>query len=99
METFSDRLKAARERKGMMQRDVADVLGCAPTSLTNWEHGKVQPSLEVLARLCEVLGISPLDLLDRHYTYNDIVAISLKPAYERTYQESVALNFSYEILQ
>jgi len=99
METFGERLKAARERKGLMQRDVAAALDCAPTSLTNWERGKVQPPLEVLARLCEALGVNPLDLLDKHYTFDDIVGISSKPAYERSYQETVALNFSREILE
>lgn len=98
MESFGERLKAARERKGLMQRDVAAALDCAPTSLTNWERDKVQPSLEVLERLCEVLEANPLDMLDRQYSYSDIVNISMKPTYERSYQEMVALNFSAKVL-
>ena len=99
METFGDRLKAARMRKGMMQKDVAALLDCAPTSLTNWELGKIEPSMEVLSRLCEVLEVQPLDLLDRQYSFGDIAKIALKPGHERTYQEKVALNFSGALLE
>lgn len=99
MNTVGERLKAARMKKGLKQSEVAAVLKCAPTSLTNWENDKIQPSFEILARLCEVLEISPLDLLDRQYLYDDIVEISAKPLYERTYEEKIALNFTRFNLQ
>lgn len=79
MKTFGDKLKDARTAKGLKQSEVAEKLDCAPTSLTNWENGKVQPSLDVLSRICEVYEISPLSLLTREYSYNDIVTISEKP--------------------
>ena len=99
METFGDKLKIARIRKKLKQSEVAAILECAPTSLTNWESGKIQPSFEVLARLCEVLEISPSDLLSKRYSYDEITTIANKPAYDRTYEEQVALNFSYTILE
>ncbi len=98
MKTFGDKLKDARNAKAMKQSEVAEKLNCAPTSLTNWENGKVQPSLDVLSRLCEVYEISPLSLLAREYSYNDIVAIAEKAVPERTYEEQIALNFSHGIL-
>lgn len=99
MNTVGERLKAARINKGLKQSEVAAVLECAPTSLTNWENDRIQPSLEILARLCEVYEISPLSLLAREYSYNDIVAISEKPVPERDYEEQIALNFSHGILE
>lgn len=98
MKTFGDKLREARTNKGLKQSEVAEQLNCAPTSLTNWENGKVQPSLDVLSRLCAVYEISPLSLLDREYSYSDIVAISEKAVPERTYEEQIALNFSHSIL-
>ncbi|EHL69845.1 helix-turn-helix domain-containing protein [Cloacibacillus evryensis] len=98
MKTFGDKLKDARTAKGLKQSEVAEKLDCAPTSLTNWENGKVQPSLDVLSRICEVYEISPLSLLTREYSYNDIVTISEKPVPEREYEEQIALNFSHGIL-
>ena len=99
METFADKLKAARLRKGFKQSDVAAELDCAPTSLTNWESGKIQPSLDVLAKLCEVLEISPLSLLRKEYSFRDLAVIAAKPSYERSYEDQVALNFSSDILE
>ena len=76
MATFGEKLKAARLNKGLKQSEVAEKLDCAPTSLTNWENDKVQPSLDVLSKLCEVYEISPLSILDRRFEYSDIVAIA-----------------------
>jgi len=96
--TFGSKLKEQRVRKELKQTEIAAILDCAPTSLANWENGKIQPSMGVLARLCEILEISPLNLLGKEYSYEDIVGIAGKPVYERKYEEHVALTFSYEIL-
>lgn len=87
MKTFADKLRDARNATGLEQSEVAKQLDCAPTSLTNWKNGKVQPSLDVLSRICSIYNISLLSLLDREYSYNDIVEIAGKPVPERTYEE------------
>lgn len=90
---FCENLKQARTNKNMKQADVAELLGCAPTSLTNWENGKVQPSLDVLSRICAIYEISPLSLLEKEYSFDELAAISGKPVPERSYEEQIALNF------
>ena len=99
MSTFGERLRTARLDKGLKQAEVAEKLGCAATSLTNWESGKIQPSLDVLSRLCEIYEIEPLSLLGREYEYGDLVDIANKPVQERAYEEQIALNFSEPILR
>lgn len=96
--TIGEKLKEARLAKGLKQSDVASKLGCAATSLTNWEKGKVNPSLEVLSSLCQIYEISALSLLSKKYRYEDLVAIADKPVPDRSYEEQVALNFSQPIL-
>ena len=98
METFGDKLRQARQNKDLLQSDVAEKLGCAPTSLTNWEKNKVQPSLDILSQLCDIYEISALSLLERTYSYDDVINISRKPVPQRTYEERIALNFSAPIL-
>ncbi|MDY6086603.1 MAG: helix-turn-helix transcriptional regulator [Succiniclasticum sp.] len=98
MKTIGQKLKEARLLKELKQSDVAEKLNCAATSLTNWESGKVNPSLEVLSKLCEVYEISPLSLLEHPYSYSEITAIAGKPVSDRTYEEQVALNFCEPIL-
>ena len=90
---FGENLRQARSRKNMKQTEVAELLGCAPTSLTNWENGKVQPSLDVLSRICAIYEISPLSLLEKEYSFDELAAISGKHVNERSYEEHIALNF------
>ena len=96
---FCEKLKQARTNKNMKQSDVAELLGCAPTSLTNWENGKVQPSFDVLSRICSIYEVSPLSLLDKEYTFKELVVISGKPVPERSYEEQIALNFAATTLE
>ncbi len=98
MKTIGEKLKEARQNKGLKQSDVAPKVGCAPTSLTNWENGKVNPSFDVLSKLCSIYEISPLSLLDKEYEYSDIATIAGKPVPERSYEEQLALTFSEPIL-
>jgi hypothetical protein len=60
---------------------------------------RYNPPIEVLSRLCAVLDISALDLLDKPYTCADILGITKKPAENRTYEEQIALNFCGSILE
>jgi len=97
--SFGERIKNARVAKNLKQSEIAAAMGCAPTSLTNYENGKIQPPFDVLAKLCAVLEISALDLLDKRYSYADILRIANTPANERTYEQQVALNFCGAILE
>ena len=61
-------LKSRREAVGMSREDVAGVVGCAATSLRNWEEGRqrsagravehITPSPEFRAKLVDLLGYS-----------------------------------------
>lgn len=97
--TLGSRLKEKRLKMGLKQIEVAAALGCAPTSLTNYERGIINPPLEVLSKLCEILEVSALELLERKYNFNDILKILKKPVNERSYEEQIAINFSYPILE
>ena len=90
-------LKQARLAKGLKQSDVAETIGCASTSITHWETGRIKPPLDSLEKMCEIYGISPLDLLDHYPTINEIHKIVCKPIADRSYEETVALNFSGSI--
>ena len=96
---FGARLKERRLQMGLKQIDVAAALGCVPTSLTNYEKGIINPPLDVLAKLCEILEISPLELLEKKYDFNEILEVLKKPVNKRSYEDQVAINFSYSILE
>ena len=96
---FGHKLKEARTSRNLKQTEVAARLNCAPTSLTNWETGKVNPPLEQLEKMCIIYNISPLDLLPRRPGMADIIEIANFGYAARTYDEHIALNFCGELLQ
>lgn len=54
MEDRKITLKAARINAGLDQSDVARELNVNITTVSSWETGKTQPSLENFKRLCEL---------------------------------------------
>nr|DAW42952.1 MAG TPA: Repressor protein CI [Caudoviricetes sp.] len=53
-----NRIKEAREKRGITQKYVALTLGVKAPSVSAWETGKTLPSAENLAALSELYGVS-----------------------------------------
>jgi transcriptional regulator with XRE-family HTH domain len=51
-----------REQRGLTQQQLADRLGTTDVTVSRWETGKRQPTLNVQAAIAEALDIHPLDL-------------------------------------
>jgi transcriptional regulator with XRE-family HTH domain len=60
--TTTHPIRAARQRLGMTQKDVADAIGGHVTTISGLEAGRYMPSLPTLYRLAEVLQMR--DLID-----------------------------------
>ncbi|MDI7246196.1 MAG: helix-turn-helix transcriptional regulator [Bacillota bacterium] len=54
---LGEKLRVAREDRGMTLRDVASAAGISSTYLSEIERGNVQPALRVLKRLAHVLHV------------------------------------------
>lgn len=61
--TLGSALRAARERRAVPAEEVAWVVGIEEAAYLRMEGGAEMPSLLVLCLLCEVLGVSPDELL------------------------------------
>jgi transcriptional regulator with XRE-family HTH domain len=59
---FHQKLRKARERKGLLQQYVADTLGVSRTALSYWESGSHVPAANQVANIAKLYGIS-LDCL------------------------------------
>ena len=65
-------LKGAREKAGLTQQDVARELNYStPQFVSNWERGISLPPLDVMPLLAEVLKISPRNLMDTLFRYQE----------------------------
>lgn len=53
-----DKLKNARQNRGMTQKELAEITGLSTAMITHLENGKVQASLDSIEKISEALGIS-----------------------------------------
>jgi transcriptional regulator with XRE-family HTH domain len=58
------RLRHARLMRGLRMKEVADAAMCSESLVSKIENNKVQPSIQVLHRLCDVLKIPLNELFD-----------------------------------
>jgi transcriptional regulator with XRE-family HTH domain len=63
MQTFGDRLRAARESKYDSAERFAFALGMRPHAYRKYERGQSWPGPATLMRICELLEVTPNDLL------------------------------------
>lgn len=63
LRAFSGVLRQLRKRRGMTLRGLAEAVDVEPSTIHRYEHGEINPSLEMLARLAGALGVRPSDLL------------------------------------
>lgn len=63
--TIGQRLKIARERKGLFQDKLAELIGVTSGKIiSNWETGIAKPDSDKIVKLCSVLGVSASYMLD-----------------------------------
>ena len=60
---FAERLRAARKAAGLRRLDVAASLGSSQNAYANYEQNIAAPTLPTLIRLCELLNVTPNELL------------------------------------
>ena len=61
-ETMGDRIRAAREARGMTSAALADAVGCRPATMYRYEKKGMKPGAETLAKISEALGVGMLFL-------------------------------------
>lgn len=64
-EIFRERLKKAREDRGMTQAELAEKAGLPPSSISHFEKGPRKPSFDTLRRLAKELKTTTDYLLGR----------------------------------
>ena len=57
-------IRAARERKGLNQKEFASMLGITGNSISNWEAGRARPDIYLIPDICRILEVSLYYLFD-----------------------------------
>lgn len=64
MKAFAKRLRAARKEAGYDSAErFAHALGVEPHTYRHWERAESQPNLTILTRMCQLLNVTPNELL------------------------------------
>lgn len=58
--TASEKMKAARVKAGLTQKQLADLLGCSSQNIYQWESGKYKLTYPSMVRIAAALGV-PVD--------------------------------------
>ena len=59
---LGERIKACRQRAGMSQEKVAELVGVSRQAVTKWEVNQSAPNTENLFKLAEIFGVT-VDML------------------------------------
>lgn len=60
-----NRIKELRTERKMKQAELAQLLSCTPTAISNYETGFRSPDIETIHKLCEIFGCTADYLLGR----------------------------------
>lgn len=58
MKSLSERIRALRKERKMSQAELAALLNTTNDTVSLWELGKRDPSVEDLKKLCEIFNVS-----------------------------------------
>ncbi|MDE7256479.1 MAG: helix-turn-helix domain-containing protein [Clostridia bacterium] len=65
MKVFSERLKELRKGSGLSQKQLAAILQTTNSSVCDWECGRAEPNLSMVARIADYFEVSCDYLLGR----------------------------------
>ena len=60
--TIGERIKAARKKAGMTQKEVSEKLGISYQAYAQWELGTRNPKMINIEKIAKAIGCSPLYL-------------------------------------
>lgn len=56
--TTGEKIRAARKRKGLTQKQLGELCGIAEPTIRRYELGKLNPKMETLIKIAEPLGVN-----------------------------------------
>lgn len=69
---IGDKIKHYREFRKYSQKDFAEKIGVSNSRVSNWEQGLNRPDCDMIRKICQVLNVSPSELLDVHLDTDEL---------------------------
>ena len=93
METFGERLVAARKKKNITQKHLSEILNITPTRLNYWEKDKRKPDIEMIKQIANALDVQTDELLGVEQIREDLKQIQLREEYFK----SLGFSIEYQV--
>ena len=93
MEKFHEKLKVLRKKRGLTQKDVADLVHVDRVRITNWENGKREPNFENLSMLACIFDVSIDFLLGDYLEISKERYLKLQGGKKKILEEDKLLEF------
>lgn len=95
--TISERIFEILKEKKMSQKEFSELTGIAQSSISDWKRKKTNPVSEKILIICEVLHVTPYELLggteeESHDDFADYYLIEKDSEHGRFFSEFLALN-------
>ncbi|AIZ79735.1 ankyrin repeat domain-containing protein [Actinobacillus equuli] len=98
-ETIGTNIKTFREKYKMSQQDLADKMNIARPVISNWEHGKTEPSSSQLLKLARIFDASTDKILGNTSGRQDIVVVDTSALIKRpSFTEELLAQFDEVII-
>lgn len=59
--TIGDHIRKARYERGLLQKEVADIIGVNVATVVNWEKNHTSPPIMLIPKIISFLGYNPLN--------------------------------------
>lgn len=82
-EEIASKLKQARIKANMTQREVAEILGMTYQAISNYERGKTKVESDILIKLCKIYNVSVPEILSDSSANKETEPIFLKKDFEK----------------
>lgn len=86
---LSDNIKSLRAKKGLTQKELADMLHVTAQAVSRWENGDVEPSVNTIKDMAKIFEVSTDDLLGDNELREETAA-AVEPEISEIDEESIA---------
>ena len=93
---IGSRIRKYRDLRGLSQKQLAEMIGVSNSRVSNWEQGINRPDANILAAICNVLDVSPSDMLDIRTSSDNITEKERELL--RAYREKAEMQHAVDVL-
>jgi transcriptional regulator with XRE-family HTH domain len=90
---LGDRIKEARKKRGLTQKDLAVLINAKHNSISNWENNQNKPDPDTIELICGALDVSPSWLMGYNSDSTEARLLTYNQKWSNIQKNSNILNY------